>query len=275
MPQLMQVPGQNTWLLAPPQDPSSQGKQHSLPTLQQGHGQFLLPAFMPAPARAPIRPLDFLKVNNKGPEKPSYRDFMWGAIQFALALPNEQLTGYLKHLSFLASKAKTNIFTTEALLAYDRAVHDSVDRGERIFGHSDPDLATLHLGLDGTHAMARASVDKEKKKKKTSPSNFHNTGTCTRKVCPYSHVCANCTSKDHKAPECTVKNKEYGVGQQCGSVIPHSIPTASHGSPVPAITLVETTQFGQDVPPQEPVHSGVAECFSQQEEKLPLWIPTL
>ena len=108
MPQLMQVPGQNTWLLAPPQDPSSQGKQHSLPTLQQGHGQFLLPAFMPAPARSPTRPLDFLKVNNKGPEKPSYRDFMWGAIQFALSLPNKQLNDYLKHLTFLASKAKTN-----------------------------------------------------------------------------------------------------------------------------------------------------------------------
>jgi len=217
-PHLVQVPGQNTWVLAPPThtDVPAQGKGHALVTpnpSQPGLGQYLMPAYMPAPLKCSMHPLDYLKVNNKAPDKPSYRDFMWGALEYAQSLPDENVKGYLKHLAFVAAKAKSNIYTTEALLAYDKAVHDKVDRGEAIFGASDGDLATLHLGLDGTFSVARASQSagkpgNRKKKTESAACGYYNTGSCTRKVCPYKHVCSKCFSKDHRSPDCTEKAKE-------------------------------------------------------------------
>jgi hypothetical protein len=156
--------------------------------------------------------LDYLRVNKKDPETVSFRDFVWAALEYAQTLKPEVPPLYLQHLSFLASKARCNVYTTEAILKYDKAIQERVDRGEGSFGPSDAHLATLHLGIDGTHKAAKekSSQDRQKGRRMGDSQaclNF-NMGKCTRKMCRFKHLSLLCKSKDHKATECKDKSEK-------------------------------------------------------------------
>ena len=86
----------------------------------------------------------------------------------ALLKRKRDITGFLEHFLMTADKADKDVFTPDALIAYDESVKDmSKKSGIEAFAKVELSLIVKHLSYDGTR---NASIAKEAKTKKFSTS---------------------------------------------------------------------------------------------------------
>ena len=86
-------------------------------------------------------------------DKTTYQEFMLGmtkVLQFIIEVggaPN----GYAAHMSFIASEASLNLYYTDSLMKYEKAVTDKVISGLlNDWVSADPESVAIHLGVDAT-----------------------------------------------------------------------------------------------------------------------------
>ena len=121
----------------------------------------------------------------------------------------DQMSGY----RFIAAKAAQQVFTTEALVSYERAVTTKVLRGSiPDWMASDAESVSLYLGVEGTFALRNVMANPRiPRSSKSSWDDWpdtvcwlYNYRQCESAKCRRRHVCGFCRSKDHKAKDCTL-----------------------------------------------------------------------
>ena len=145
----------------------------------------------------------------------TYRELNYGCIGVLNLLIESGMpfAGYLSHVRFIAAKAAQQVFTTEALVSYERAVTTKVLRGSiPDWMASDAESVSLYLGVEGTFALRNAMANPRiPRSSKSSWDDWpdtvcwlYNYRQCESAKCRRRHVCGFCRSKDHKAKDCTL-----------------------------------------------------------------------
>ena len=150
-------------------------------------------------------------------EKITYREFicsMSSVLKLLIDL-NVSPKMYVAHMHFIASKAKLNIYATDALIRYEAALTDRVIGG--IYPDwvaADPECVALHLGADATYAVRQGGGRWSRPQSGTLGSGrdfsdwpkdicwlFNNTN-CYFPRCKKSHICFKCKRTGHNMKDC-------------------------------------------------------------------------
>ena len=118
---------------------------------------------------------------------------------------------FMKHIAFLAAKAKADKFLDCAHVHYDLAIRKlCVKQGFAAFTAGNSDLALKYYAFEnlkpkrlgtGTKAPATRAFVKDGKR---PCYDYNKVDGCTKSAgsCPYGHWCARCGSKAHKKSTC-------------------------------------------------------------------------
>ena len=150
-------------------------------------------------------------------EKITYREFicaMTSVLKWIIELDIAPKM-YIAHMNFIASKAKLNVYATDALIRYEAALTERVTTGiYQDWVAADPECVALHLGADATYAVRQGG---NRWSRPTSGSFgggrdfsdwpkdvcwlFNNT-TCHFPRCKKAHICVKCKRTGHNSKEC-------------------------------------------------------------------------
>lgn len=129
----------------------------------------------------------------------------------------DNLVRLLKHIGYIACKAKSGTFIEKAHASYDRAVRRlAVDDGFQAFTAGNPDLALKYYSFEymkkagggGVNSGAHGSPGRSKKlyvKEGKKPCfAFNKEEGCARddRTCNFGHWCSRCGNKSHIRSKC-------------------------------------------------------------------------
>ena len=170
-----------------------------------------------------LKPLSHLS-ESKPAEKVTYRDFISAMAKVLKLLTDLSIDprNYIAHMSFIATKAASNAYATDALIKYEEAVTERVIRGQyQDWYPADPECLALHLGPDATYAIRQGG---SRWTRQTSASSggvrdfsewpkelcwLYNNTNCYFQRCKKAHVCAKCKRTGHAMKDC--KNSDDQV----------------------------------------------------------------
>ena len=150
----------------------------------------------------------------------------------------EDVRGFVDHMNYVSEMAKTGVFETRALVAYDEAMLERARRwGPVVFHGADTNLTNTKLGVAGTKA-ARVSVDGGKNRSTSYNNGNRSTGrqsyqgrkafkqltgwrklaadhgtcfkfcqnqSCDGASCQFKHQCLHCDNLSHSMLDCPTK----------------------------------------------------------------------
>ena len=94
-------------------------------------------------------------------EKVTYREFVCCMTTVLKLIIDFDLDpkNYVAHMSFIANKAKLNVYATNAIIRYESAVTDRVITGQyHDWAPADPGCVALHLGADATYLVRQGGT---------------------------------------------------------------------------------------------------------------------
>ena len=104
------------------------------------------------------------------------------------------------HMAFIATKAGTNNYVTEALIKYKAAVSKKVVVGQLSdWVAADAESVAVFLGVDATHAIQGTGTGSRSFSSAKSDSANTDYQRCYFKNCCRSHLCGLCKASDHTA----------------------------------------------------------------------------
>ena len=153
----------------------------------------------------------------KSVEKVTYREFICSMTKVLKLITEFGIDpqNYVFHMSFIAIKAATNSYATDALISYEQAVTDRVISGQYSdWSAADPECVALHLGPDATYAI-RQGGHRWNRQSSGNPGSvrdfsdwpkevcwlFNNT-SCYFQRCKKAHICVKCKKTGHAAKDC-------------------------------------------------------------------------
>ena len=163
--------------------------------------------------------------DQKPAEKVTYRDFICAMTKVLQLITELEISpqNYINHMSFIASKAATNSYATDALIKYEEAVTDRVITGRyEDWVAADPECLALHLGPDATYAIRQGGSRWSRQSPGSFGGNFgssrdfsdwpkevcwlYNNTSCYFARCKKAHICVACKRTGHTMKDC--KNQE-------------------------------------------------------------------
>ena len=150
-------------------------------------------------------------------EKVTYRDFICSMTSVLKLIVDLDISPkmYVAHMNFIASKAKLNIYATDALIRYEAALTDRVIDGRYSdWVAADPECVALHLGADATYAVRQGGNRWARQSPGTVGGGrdfsdwpkeicwLYNNTTCYFPRCKKAHICAKCKRTGHAMKDC-------------------------------------------------------------------------
>ena len=155
-------------------------------------------------------------------EKVTYREFVCCMTTVLKLIIDFDLDpkNYVAHMSFIANKAKLNVYATDAIIRYESAVTDRVITGQyHDWAPADPESVALHLGADATYLVRQGGTRWPRQSSASSGGNrdfsdwpkeicwlFNNT-TCYFPKCRKSHICFKCKRTGHAMKDCKIQDE--------------------------------------------------------------------
>ena len=150
-------------------------------------------------------------------EKITYREFICAMTCVLKLLVELDIAPkmYVAHMCFIASKAKLNIYATDALIRYESSLTEKVINGQcPDWLAADPECVALHLGADATYAVRQGGSRWSRQSPGAFGGNcdfsdwpkevcwlFNNT-SCYFPRCKKAHICGKCKRTGHTMKEC-------------------------------------------------------------------------
>ena len=166
-------------------------------------------------------------------EKITYRDFIASMTKVFKVIVECGIdpANYIDHMSFISSKASLNVYATDALITYEKAVTERVLSGKyKDWVAADPECVALYFGANATYAVRQGGSRWARQSSANfGPSRdfsdwpkevcwlFNNT-TCYFPRCKKAHICFKCKRTGHTMKEC--KNNDDSSSPNAPEAVP-------------------------------------------------------